>query len=339
MINEEFEILYTAGGAGQYLNFPDMESNLSILNMVQDDLIIIIRDAIRRFVTESGPFLYPNVPIESRSGVINLDLIFEDLGLSFGQQIYLVQFKEYKIEDLKASPTIVKPVSKKAEVYDVIRDLQEELKIAKHEVQNSLEELETSNEELQSSNEELLAANEELQSTNEELQSVNEELYTVNSELQIRNKELYESRANLDNLLNSIDLGVLFLDSELNIKLFTPQFSNLILLDDKDVGTSIEKFSIRWDYPRFMDDIMDVLIGKKNDIVREVQMKANNGHIPPYYYVRINPYKVGLKTEGVIVMALDVSKRKYAELALAKSEQNQRRILEIMPIITSIINL
>ena len=77
------------------------------------------------------------------------------------------------------------------------------------------------NEELQAANEELLTANEELQSSNEELQSVNEELYTVNTEYQQKLDELTMLTNDLSNFLSSTMIGILFVDSNLNIRKFT----------------------------------------------------------------------------------------------------------------------
>ncbi|MCR9199895.1 MAG: PAS domain-containing protein [Planctomycetaceae bacterium] len=76
----------------------------------------------------------------------------------------------------------------------------------------------------------VIASNEELQSTNEELHSVNEELYTVNAEYQRRVDELAQANDDMDNLLASTRVGVIFLDTDLCIRRFTPEISRLFHL-------------------------------------------------------------------------------------------------------------
>ena len=91
-------------------------------------------------------------------------------------------------------------------------------------------------EELQATNEELVASNEELQSTNEELHSVNEELYTVNAEHQRKISQLTQLTNDMDNLLQSIDVGTIFLDRDLCIRKFTPRITDVFHILPQDIG-------------------------------------------------------------------------------------------------------
>ena len=72
-------------------------------------------------------------------------------------------------------------------------------------------------------NEELRSAAEELETSKEELQSVNEELTTVNQELKIKIEELALTNNDFQNLINSTDIGTIFLDRSLRVKLSTPR--------------------------------------------------------------------------------------------------------------------
>src|SRR5204863_76600 len=121
--------------------------------------------------------------------------------------------------------------------------LQEELRIARRELQSTVEAFESSNEELKASNEEVISINEELQSTNEELetskeelQSMNEELITVNGQLQSKIAELEAANNDLSNLWSSTSIGVVFLDLQLQVRRFTPAMNELIALRPSDVG-------------------------------------------------------------------------------------------------------
>jgi two-component system CheB/CheR fusion protein len=112
--------------------------------------------------------------------------------------------------------------------------LEEELELARRQVQSAyeelqstVEELETTNEELQSTNEELETTNEELQSTNEELetmneelQSTNEELETMNDELRMRSTELNQLNFFFESVLMSLQMGVIVTDPELRVQVW-----------------------------------------------------------------------------------------------------------------------
>jgi two-component system CheB/CheR fusion protein len=112
--------------------------------------------------------------------------------------------------------------------HNQLQSAQEELETVNEELQATNEELETTNEELQSTNEELETSNEELQSTNEELQTTNEELQSTNEELESINAELdllieaaNENNAFLGAVMSSIEYGVIVLDKQQNITLWS----------------------------------------------------------------------------------------------------------------------
>ena len=72
-------------------------------------------------------------------------------------------------------------------------------------------------------NEELRSSAEELETNTEELQSSNEELATVNQELKIKLDELAASNNDFRNLITSTEMGAIFLDRSLRVKLSTPR--------------------------------------------------------------------------------------------------------------------
>ena len=62
---------------------------------------------------------------------------------------------------------------------------------------------------------------------------------TVNAELQKKLEELSQANNDLANLLDSTEIGTLFLDDDLRLKRFTPAISRLINLIPTDVGRPI----------------------------------------------------------------------------------------------------
>jgi two-component system, chemotaxis family, CheB/CheR fusion protein len=110
---------------------------------------------------------------------------------------------------------------------DKVVKTNEQLQAAYEELQSTNEELETTNEELQSTVEELETTNEELQSTNEELetmneelQSTNDELHTINDMLRDQSVELDEVRHFLDSLIDSVRVGMVVVDQQMNVVLW-----------------------------------------------------------------------------------------------------------------------
>ena len=133
-----------------------------------------------------------------------------------------------------------------------IAQLKQELAATKEYLQSIIEAGEATNEELQSANEEIQSGNEELQSTNEELQtskeeleSANEELHTVNEEMQHRNEQLNQLNNDLNNLLNSVNLPMVMVGPELNIRRFTSQASKVLGLAASDVGRPITRLRLK----------------------------------------------------------------------------------------------
>ncbi|MFK8083259.1 MAG: chemotaxis protein CheB [Granulosicoccus sp.] len=181
----------------------------------------------------------------------------------------------------------------------------EQLKIELEETRRALEEavqdLETSSHEQRSINEQLSSANEELQSTNEELQSVNEELYSVNFEYQTKIHELSDLNQDLDNLLDSTDLGVIFLDSDLCIRRFTEVATQTVNLLPADIGRPFVDLTHNLNYKDMIHDLRRVL-SMGNSLSREIS-RTNREPLQ----VGIHPYRAGNGlAQGVLVMFRDI---------------------------------
>ena len=183
-----------------------------------------------------------------------------------------------------------------------ITDLEEELRITRENLQATIEELETANEELQSTNEELVAANEELQSTNEELQSVNEELYTVNSEYQSKLDEMTHVNMDMDNLLNNVEVGALYLDDQFRIRKITPMIPRITHIMDVDVGRPISHLSLMDTYPNWKEDIHEVF-RTRQPLDREISEPGGR-----FWLVRIRPYRTDYNAvEGIIMTFVEAT--------------------------------
>ncbi|WP_186775433.1 chemotaxis protein CheB [Rubripirellula tenax] len=221
---------------------------------------------------------------------------------------------------------IISDGSTELQVGDVSSDrlttLESELTLMRENLQSAIEELETSNEELQATNEEMVASNEELQSTNEELHSVNEELYTVNGEYQKKIGELTELTDDMNHLFEHMDAGLLFLDSDMNVRKFTPSIASVFSLLPQDLGRSFGSFTHRLNRPQLADDISSVL---KTQKPFEKEIKTDNGE---WYQMQIQPYRSRGRIDGVVLELFEITNIKKNRRQLNRSVEQFRAAIE-----------
>ena len=181
-----------------------------------------------------------------------------------------------------------------------IAELEREFQVSQSDLRSTIQRLETVNGELQAANEELLTANEELQSSTEELQSVNEELYTVNTEHQLKLDELTMMTNDLSNFLSSTMIGILFVDSNLNIRKFTEYVGREFQLMEHDIGRSIKLFAHSFPEEAIENDCRTVL---KDLISIDREVTAMNGRC---YTLRIAPYRTTENSiRGLVITIID----------------------------------
>lgn len=221
--------------SARLLEFPTGEANLYFPQMVPPSLKLPVETALNRARREKQDVFYGNIPFAEGGQYreISIKVGFEAEGRLLEDQAIVVIEMGKPVE---MQTTTSSSLELNSEAAQQIVALEYELRQTRENLQVTIEELETTNEEQQATNEEMLASNEELQSTNEELQSVNEELYTVNAEHQKKIDELTRLNEDIDNLLRSTDIGVIFLNDRLNIRKFTPAAKKVINLREGDIN-------------------------------------------------------------------------------------------------------
>ncbi len=149
---------------------------------------------------------------------------------------------------------------------DGVRHLHAELKASQEALvasrighETAIQDLRATNEELQSINEEYRSTAEELETSKEELQSINEELHTVNAELKSKLGSISIAHSNLQNLTSATEIGTLFLDPELRIRMFTPPIAELFNIAPTDIGRAITDFTSRLEYDGMEADVRRVV--------------------------------------------------------------------------------
>ena len=159
-----------------------------------------------------------------------------------------------------------------------LKAAQEALLASRHAHDALIQDLRAANEELQSINEEYRSTAEELETSKEELQSINEELHTVNAELKSKLESISVAHSDLQNLTAATEIGTLFLDPELRIKMFTAPIAELFSVTKNDVGRVITDFTHRLDYDGLAEDVRRVLRDLA-PIEREVRGRDNRWYV------------------------------------------------------------
>lgn len=157
------------------------------------------------------------------------------------------------------------------------------------------------------------APNEKQESAKEELQSLNEELSTANNQLRDTVRYLETANNDLVNLLNCTDIAIVWLDTGLRIKRFTPATTRLFNLIATDIGRPIGDI-----VKRFKDDDLLVdaqqLLRDLTPVEKEVPTEDNR-----WYARRITPHrKRDNRIDGIVITLVEITKRKWAADAIAQ---------------------
>lgn len=306
-IDTNFEIIQAVGKLKKYIQYPDEGYSNNLLKILPDELHIPIATSIRKLGGNSTETVEKRARYIADKDLKDLRILVTKFDMTaLGGRYFLVTIIEEAARKITAKDQeIIKPVLFSNE--EQLQELKEALSETRENLQATIEELETSNEEMQATNEELLSANEELQSTNEELQSLNEELHTVNAELQEKNTLLIELNSDIENLMNNITVGTIFLDKGFMIRRFTPAIKEHFQLRAEDIGRSISHFSGSLggqDIIRHSKSVIETLQPYTAEI-KNTQGRWFNLYIVPY---RSQEDAI----EGVVIKFVDINELKVS---------------------------
>ncbi|MEP6826899.1 MAG: CheR family methyltransferase, partial [Aestuariivirga sp.] len=285
LINQKFDCLFTLGPTSDYLSLaPGMTSN-NIIDMARDGVKSKLRLAIQMAIQEKKRINVGGARMSRGDNTVAFSILVEAVK-SEGQELLLICFKdEVKIEGISGAAVVPENVSRVSELEQELATTQNELKLAIRNLEFSAEEQKAINEEASSVNEEYQSTNEELLTSKEELQSLNEELTALNSQLQETLERQRVDSTDLQNVLYSTDVATIFLDSNFNIRLFTPATKLLFNVLPTDIGRPLADLNSLATLPDMLSDAQTVLKTHK-PLEREIEAKTG-----AWYVKRIMPYR------------------------------------------------
>lgn len=331
VVNTDLEILQFRGQTGPYLEPAPGRPSFNLVKMAKEELRLELRTAIYHARQQQAPVRKEGLEIRQDNQIrqVKLDIIpFKPANTQ--EYYFLVLFTDTSrstatnsISVPARSDSLMESQQQQQAIYEQENSqIKQELATTRNYLQSIIEEQQATNQELRAANEEILSSNEELQSTNEELetakeeiQATNEELSTINDELQRRNLESMQVSNDLQNLLSSINIPILMLGSDLQIRRYTPATGEIFNLIPTDVGRPLSDIKHKLNIPDLDAQILEV-ISNLNLKTQEVQ--DENGH---WYDLRIRPYRtIDHKIDGAVLVLVDIDafKRGSEELRASR---------------------
>jgi two-component system, chemotaxis family, CheB/CheR fusion protein len=304
LVDAGHQILHMSPTAGRFILHSAGPFSGRLPAVVRPELRLDLKVALDRAFERSLPTMTLATPVALNGGrhrvaVHVLPVLVEEHSPS--QTIVLfIDGGPIDVDELARLDEDELPPDELRRLYAELKAAQEALVESRGEHESAIQDLRAANEELQSINEEYRSTSEELETSKEELQSMNEELQTVNAELKSKLESISTAHSDLQNLTAATEIGTLFLDTELRIRMFTPSVAYLFNITEGDVGRAITDFTHRLAYDGLEWDARSVL----RDLAPiETEVKSRDAH---WYMMRLRPYRtIENHINGVVLSFVD----------------------------------
>ena len=338
LIDSNYDVLHVSEHAGRFLNVGGGTLSHNLIELVDPALRLDLQGALfevtkKNSVSESRNVRFPvksdGRPDEDET-LVNMT-VRSVTAPETADVYYLVVFDESKTlatpyESGRQSET----VGDRNAADNAVSRMEEELRLTRERLRTTIEqgeisqeELKSANEELQALNEELRSAGEELETSKEELQSLNEELMTVNTELREKIDETLRINSDLQNLIQSTDIGTIFLDRQLRLRRYTPRVTDVFNIIPSDIGRPLEHLTHKLDHDGIVEDAREVLATLR---VRDLEVRG--GEDDSRYLLRVAPYRTAEdKVDGAVLLFQDITELKRSGDLLLESEEQYKAIV------------
>lgn len=326
LVDHSHHVLHLSAQAGRYLLPSAGPVSIDVADMIRPELRLDLRSAVRRALDHGLPTLTMPIPVDFDSGrrrvIMQVSPVLPEKGVAPSQALVVL---------LDGGPVAERDTGMAEASKDETQRLRDGLDTAEArlaasqaEHEATIQDLRVANEELLSINEEYRSTSEELETSKEELQSMNEELRTVNSELKSKLESIGAAHSDLKNIVAATDIGTLFLDKKLRIRMFTPRVAELFNITELDVGRAITDFTHRLDDDGISEDVARVL---RDLIPTEREVRTQDGR---WLVMRLRPYRtIDERIEGAVVTFMDVTIQRETSERLRQSDERQGFLLRL----------
>jgi len=313
LVDQKDHCLYFFGATESYLQIPSGDAQQTILAMVRQGLRSKLRAALKRARSENAPISLSGGTITRNGIVVPIQVEVRPVQAT-DQILYLASFVETpqprEVQKHFFSDT-AEDMSKTSALEALVETLQRDLHDATAELEMAIADQATISEESLSLNEEYQSANEELETSKEELQSLNEELTALNTQLSATVNQQRHTADDLENILRSSELAIVFLDLNQNIRFVSGAAKMLLRALDTDTGRPISDLANPFEDNNLQSDIHKAF-KSLTPIYREVRTYSGT-----WYARQVLPYRgqAGV-IRGVILTFNNISETKATELKI-----------------------
>jgi two-component system, chemotaxis family, CheB/CheR fusion protein len=310
VVDPNLQIIHFQGNISPFLAPVRGEPSFHLFRMVRSEFVVDLRTAIHQVKRGGVAVCKEGRRFKQNGALKTVDIHVSPLkGRHVTELDFLVVFQEAAAQ---APAKLTKAKLARSEVRERTKSdtarLERDLAYTREQLRAIVQDHEAVSEEMQAMNEEVLSSNEELQSTNEELEtakekleSSNEELNALNEELQNRNAELSQLSDDLSTLLVGVNIPLVFLDTELRIRHFTPVAGEVLNLIAADVGRPLTDIAPTL-HATNLGELAAHVTEHDQVVEREVRDRGDR-----WWGLRMRPYKtVDQEIRGIIMALLDI---------------------------------
>ena len=324
LINERMEVIRIRGEIAPFIALEPGDASLDLFTLIRHhEVLAVLRPAVRRAFRERNTVRKEGILVldgDARSSVA-FEVIPYGIPPPGHDRCWIV---------FHGGPAPAKRKAASAGARTEIDGLRHALAAAIDDRELLAEEASAAAEEAQSSDEELRSANEELETAKEELQSANEELSTLNDELRLRNTALVRMNDDIENLLGTVEIPILFVGVDLTVRRFNSTAGLLLNLRPDAVGRPLREVKSTLDIA-LLEKLLGAVIETDTAADVEVQDAAGDWRL-----LRMRAYRTSEgKIDGAIVAVLDINVLKRSVLVAEEATRAANMLSEASALLAS----
>lgn len=318
LVDERGHLLRTLGPAADYLRPALGRFSAEVTEHVLPELRLLLISGLQRLRNVPGPLRFEGIQVTLADGSPReLTMHLHRLPATEGESTLMVVLDDRATRTGAAwaeVPDAARPEAPDSPEARAVQRLERERDQAREQLRATLEELEAARDTLSTGAEALQAAQSELQSVQEEMHSLHEELYALNRDHEEQMLEHAQLQVDMAALLESTQIGTIFLDAQMRVRRFTPKAARHFNLMEQDLGRPIRHLARNLEFDDFAEVVTGVL--RQGEPVQRDVRDLDGG----WYQVRIHP----CRQEGGPVIGVILTFVNLRDLQLVSADRNRR---------------